>query len=167
MEIVVQQGDITQVKADAVVNPANSLGEMGGGLAAVLRRLGGAVIETEAMAQAPIAVGEAISTTAGQLPFRFVIHSPTMEKPSETTTVEKVRQATLAAVMCADSYGVKILALPGMGTGVGGLSPASAAEIIIETLRNYETASIRKIILIDQNPEMAEAFREALRSERG
>jgi len=166
MEIVAQQGDITQVKADAVVNPANSLGEMGGGVAGALRSAGGAEIEKEAMSKAPIPVGEAISTTAGKLPFRYVIHAPTMEKPAEASTIEKIRKATLAAVMCADSYGVKVLAIPGMGTGVGGISPGSAAEVMVETLRNYETASIRKIILIDQEADMARAFREALMAER-
>ncbi len=167
MEIVTQLGDLTQAKADAVVNPANSLGEMGGGVSGALKRAGGDEIEKEAMARAPIAVGDAIQTTAGRLPFRYVIHAPTMEKPAEPSTTEKVRQATLAALMCADSYGVKILAMPGMGTGVGGVSAASAAEVIVETLRNYETASIRKVILIDHNPTMATAFRDALISERG
>jgi O-acetyl-ADP-ribose deacetylase (regulator of RNase III) len=166
MEIVTQQGDITQVKADAVVNPANSLGEMGGGIAGVLRQAGGVEIEQEAMSHAPIPIGEAVATTAGKLPFRYIIHSPTMDKPAVASTIDKVRQATLAAVMCADSYGVKVLAMPGLGTGVGGISATSAAEVIVETLRNYETASIRKIILIDQNPEMARAFRDALTSER-
>src|SRR5260370_32717250 len=99
MEIVAQQGDITKVKADAVVNPATSLGEMGGGVAGALRRVGGAEIEKEAMAQAPIPVGEAVQTAAGQLPFRYVIHAPTMEKPAEPTTVDKIRKATLAALM--------------------------------------------------------------------
>jgi O-acetyl-ADP-ribose deacetylase (regulator of RNase III) len=167
MEIVTQQGDIAQVKADAVVNPANSQGAMGGGLGGALKRLGGEVIEEEAMKQAPIPIGEAVATSAGSLPFRYVVHAPTMAAPGERSTVEAVRQATLAARMCGDSYGVKVLAMPGLGAGVGGLSPASAAEVIVETLRNYETASIRKVILIDQEADMARAFRDALFAERG
>jgi O-acetyl-ADP-ribose deacetylase (regulator of RNase III) len=166
MEIIVQQGDITQVKADAVVNPANSFGEMGGGVAGVLRKFGGPEIEEEAMRMAPIPVGEAVATSAGKLPFKHVIHAPTMEKPAQLTTIEKIRQATLAALICADSYGIKVLAMPGMGTGVGGISPGAAAEVMVETLRNYETASVRKVILIDQSPPMADAFREALLAER-
>lgn len=166
MEIVVQQGDITQVKADAVVNAANSLGEMGGGVAGALRKAGGVEIEREAMSKAPIPVGEAVYTTAGKLLLKGVIHAPTMEKPAQPTTLEKIRQATQAALLCADRYGVKVLAMPGMGTGVGGISPAGAAEVMVETLRNYETASVRKVILMDQNPAMAQAFREALQAER-
>ncbi len=166
MEIVVQEGDITQVKADAVVNAANSLGEMGGGVAGALRRAGGVEIEQEAMSKAPIPVGEAVYTTAGKLPFQYVIHAPTMEKPAQATTVEKIRQATQAALFSADSVGVKILAMPGLGTGVGGVSPEASADIMVETLRNYETVSVRKVILIDRDPAMVKAFQNALRAER-
>jgi O-acetyl-ADP-ribose deacetylase (regulator of RNase III) len=166
MEIVTQEGDITQVKADAVVNAANSLGEMGGGVAGALRRAGGPEIEKEAISHAPIPVGEAVFTTAGKLPFKGIVHAPTMERPAQATTADKIRRATLAALMCADHYGVKILALPGMGTGVGGVSPVAAAGVIVETLRNYEPVSVCKVVLIDRNPEMIQAFREALMAER-
>jgi O-acetyl-ADP-ribose deacetylase (regulator of RNase III) len=166
MEIVAQQGDLTQVKADGIVNPANSLGQMGGGVAGALRQAGGIEIEQEAMSKAPIPVGEAIFTNAGKLPFKGIVHAPTMEQPAQTTTVDKVRKATLAALLCADSYGVKILAMPGMGTGTGGISPSSAADAMVEILRNYETASVRKIILIDRDAETVAAFRQALQAER-
>jgi len=166
MEIVTQQGDITQVKADAVVNAANSLGEMGGGVAGALKQAGGPEVEKEALSHAPIPVGEAIFTTAGKLPYKGIVHAPTMEKPAQRTTVENIRKATQAALICADSYGVKVLAMPGMGTGVGGVAPGAAAEVIVETLRNYETATVRKVILIDRDPDMIAAFREALTAER-
>jgi O-acetyl-ADP-ribose deacetylase len=166
MEIVVQQADITQLKVEAVVNPANSLGEMGGGVAGALRQAGGAEIEKEAMEKSPIPVGEAVATTAGKLPYKYIIHAPTMEKPAQATTSEKVRQATLAAVQCADSVGVKLLAIPGMGTGVGRLDEASAAAAMVETLRHCETACVRKIILVDRNATMVQAFRDALLAER-
>ncbi len=166
MEIVAQQGDIIQVKADAVVNAANSRGEMGGGVSGALREAGGIEIEQEAMSKAPIPVGEAIFTTAGKLPFKGIVHAPTMEQPAQRTTVDKVRNATLAALLCADSYGVKVLAIPGMGTGVGGVAPGAAADAMVEILRNYETASVRKVILIDRDPSMVQAFRDALLAER-
>jgi O-acetyl-ADP-ribose deacetylase len=167
MEIVAQQGDVTQVKADAVVNAANSLGQMGGGVAGAIRMAGGIEIEQEAKSKAPIPVGEAIFTTAGTLPFKGIVHAPTMERPAERTTVDKVRAATLAALMCADSYGVKTLAIPGMGTGTGGVSMGAAADAMVEILRNYETASVRKVILIDNDPGMVAAFRQSLQAERG
>lgn len=166
MEIVVQEGDLMQMKADAIVNPASSLGEMGDGFGAALSKLGGAAIQSEAISRAPIPVGEAIYTTAGTLPYKGVVHAPIMENPSERTTVEKVRKAIQAAVICADSYGVKTLAMPCVGAGVGGLSPATCADVLIETLRHYESNTVRKIILFDQNPGVVQAFRDALFAER-
>jgi O-acetyl-ADP-ribose deacetylase len=165
MEIVAQQGDITQVKADAVVSAANSAGDMGGGVAGAISRAGGPDVEKEARSHAPIPLGEAVFTTAGKLPYKGIIHAPTMETPGPTT-VDKVRKAALAAVICADSYGIKVLAMPGMGTGVGGVSPNAAADAMVEILRTYETASVRKIILIDNDPTMVKAFRDALLAER-
>lgn len=139
---------------------------MGGGIAGALRSAGGSEIEQEAMAKAPIPIGEAVLTTAGKLPFKYVIHAPTMRQPSQPTTGDNVRRATLAAVMCADAYGVKVLAMPGMGTGVGGVAVQTAADVMVETLRHYESASVRKLILVDRNPKMVDAFRNALAAER-
>lgn len=80
MEIEVLLGSLLDVKADAIVNPANSYGYMGGGVAGVIKRAGGEEIEREAIKKAPIPVGSAVITTAGRLPFKGVIHAPTMEE---------------------------------------------------------------------------------------
>jgi len=77
MEISVVQGSLLEVQADAIVNPANSLGLMGGGVAGVIKRFGGEEIEKEAVSKAPIPVGSAVLTSAGKLPFKGVIHAPT------------------------------------------------------------------------------------------
>lgn len=167
MEVVTRKDDITKVAAEAVVNPANSFGEMGGGVAGILKRVGGSEVEKEAMEKAPIPIGEAVATTAGKLPYKYVIHAPTMERPAQVTTADKVRQATLAALVCADSLGLKTLAIPGMGTGVGRLSPDLAAQTMVETLRHYDSATLQKVILVDINEEMVQAFRDALATERG
>ncbi len=77
-DVSVVPGDITELKVDAIVNPANSSGSMGGGVALAIKRKGGQVVEDEAVAQAPIPVGGAVLTTGGRLPCRFVIHAPTI-----------------------------------------------------------------------------------------
>ena len=69
-------GDICDLEVDAIVNPANSMGIMGGGAAGAIRRKGGDKIQQEAMACAPIAVGAAVVTTAGKLHAKSVIHAP-------------------------------------------------------------------------------------------
>ncbi|MEM2878125.1 MAG: macro domain-containing protein [Candidatus Hadarchaeales archaeon] len=156
-------GDITGMKADAICNPANSLMYMGGGAAGALKRAGGEVIEKEALRHAPVPVGRAIATTAGRLTARWVIHAPTMERPAMPTTQEKVRMAVLAALRCADEVGAESIVFPGMGTGVGGLSFASAAEAMISAVRGFRPKALKKIILCDRNEGMVSAWLEKLK----
>ena len=101
MQIHLAKSDITTMAVDAVVNPANSLGIMGGGVAAALSRKGGPTIQKEAMSLAPIAVGAAVVTNAGKLFAKQVIHAPTMEQPGMKVGVENVRRATRAALLAA------------------------------------------------------------------
>ncbi|MEX2689946.1 MAG: macro domain-containing protein, partial [Candidatus Njordarchaeum guaymaensis] len=77
VEIIVIKGDITKMDVDAIVNPANSLLIMGGGVAGAIKRRGGQIIEDEAVKQGPIPVGNAVITSAGNLKARYVIHAPT------------------------------------------------------------------------------------------
>ena len=123
MVIHIAKTDITEMAVDAVVNPANSLGIMGGGVAAALSRKGGPTIQKEAMSLAPIAVGAAVVTNAGQLWAKQVIHAPTMEEPGEKVGVENVRRATRAALLAAAHHGFETIAMPGMGTGPGRRGP--------------------------------------------
>ena len=101
MQIHLAKSDITLMAVDAVVNPANSLGIMGGGVSAALSRKGGPAIQKEAMSLAPIAVGAAVVTNAGTLFAKMVIHAPTMEQPGMKIGVENVRRATRAALLAA------------------------------------------------------------------
>lgn len=164
IKIEVLEGDLTQMAVDAIVNPANSFGKMGGGVAGAIKRAGGREIEQEAVAKAPIPVGEAVATTAGRLPARYVLHAPTMEKPTQRTTVEKVKMAVEAALRTADALRLKTLAFPGMGTGVGKVPPEKAAEAIVSTIRAFAPKTVQKIFLVDKNKKMAQCFREAVKS---
>jgi O-acetyl-ADP-ribose deacetylase (regulator of RNase III) len=163
--IRVVKGDITKLEVDAIVNPANSLMIMGGGVAGAIRRAGGKVIEDEARKHAPVAVGNAIATTAGALSARYVIHSPTMERPAMRTSPEKVAKATRAALKLADELGIKSLAFPGMGTGVGGVNPAIAANVMINEITNHiqKGTLLREIILVAYDDTLFDAFRSKLK----
>ncbi len=149
---------------DAVVNPANSLGIMGGGIGGSLRRQGGDVIQHAAMAVAPIAVGAAIVTTAGQLPAKNVIHVPTMEEPGMVIGAENVRRAARAALIAADRNGFKVIAIPGIGTDLGGVPIDEAARAIVEEIRAHRRPNPETIYLVDQNEIMLAALEEALRN---
>ena len=163
MKIIVEKKSLLELEVDAIVNPANSAGRMGGGVAGAIKKVGGAKIEKEAMAQAPIAIGEAVLTSAGNLPCKYVIHTPTMEKPAQKTNAENVFRATTSALKLAKKKGIKSLAFPGMGTGVGKVPPGESAKAIVEAIKNFADREIELIYLVDLNDEMVQAFREAVK----
>jgi len=162
VKIEILKGDITEVECDAIVNPANSMMIMGGGVAAAIKRKGGKIIEEEAVRKAPVPVGEAIATIAGRLRAKYIIHAPTMEKPAMRTTPEKVEKAIKAAFTLAIKLGVKSIAFPGMGTGVGGLSPREFARIfkrVFEEMKNELVgSSLERVLLVAYTEDLYDAL---------
>ncbi|HEX7598678.1 MAG TPA: macro domain-containing protein [Polyangia bacterium] len=164
MQIHIAKADITDMAVDAIVNPANSLGIMGGGVSAALSRKGGPSIQREAMSLAPIAVGAAVVTTAGRLWCKHVIHAPTMEEPGTKVGVENARRATRAALIAAALRGFDVIAIPGLGTGLGGLDPAEAARAMVDELRAHRQPKPTTVYLVDTNDEILACLETALRS---
>lgn len=164
MQVHVAHAELWTLPVDAVVNPANSLGIMGGGIGGTLRRQGGDVIQHAAMQAAPIAVGAALVTTAGQLPAKNVIHVPTMEEPGMTIGAENVRRAARAALIAADRNGFKVIAIPGIGTDLGNVPVDEAARAIVEEIRAHRRPCPETIYLVDMNDEMVTALEDALRN---
>ena len=118
-ELEVVDGDIADLEVDAIANAANNRLWMGSGVAGAIKRAGGEEIEREAMQQGPIEVGEAVATSAGRLPARWVIHGAVMGQDLQTSA-ELVQRTTESCLRLADDLGAKSLALPAFGTGVGG-----------------------------------------------
>ena len=164
MQVHVAKAELWTLPVDAVVNPANSLGIMGGGIGGALRRQGGDVIPQAAMAAAPIAVGAALVTTAGQLPAKNVIHVPTMEEPGMVIGAENVRRAARAALIAADRNNFKTIAIPGIGTDLGGVPIDEAARAIVEEIRAHRRPCPETIYVVDTNEYMIAALEEALRN---
>ncbi len=147
-EISVCVGDLTEFDGDAIVNPANTKLLMGGGVAGVIKRKGGEDIEREALKHAPIPIGKAIVTHAGRLRCRYVIHSPTVEEPASPSSPEKVYLATKAALEEAKRLGLKRVAFPLMGAGVGGLTPEEAIESMARAFHEHgEGLEIHVVVL--------------------
>jgi O-acetyl-ADP-ribose deacetylase (regulator of RNase III) len=144
VELIV--GDITEMEVDAIVNPANEYLIMGGGVAGAIKRKGGEEIEKEAMKYAPIKIGEAIVTKAGKLKAKFVIHSPTVRTPGGSSSKEWVMKATEAAIREARRIGVKSIAFPLMGAGVGGLSPKESYEAMLEVLKDVNDIKVYIVV---------------------
>ncbi len=157
------QGDITQVEAEAIVNPSNSFGYMGGGVALAIKKKGGEEIEKEAISKAPIPVGSAVATTAGSLKTKYVIHASTMEKPAQRIPVENVALATKAALELAAKLRVRSIAFPGMGTGVGGVAPEEAARAMLEVIKSHRGEFPEEVLLVAFDPQLYRAFSQFIR----
>jgi len=136
VKIIITLGDLLEENTEAIVNPANSLMLMGGGVAGIIKRKGGEEIENEAKKYAPVPIGKAILTTAGKLKQKYVIHSPTVEYPASLTNYENVYKATKAAIIEAYNNRINSIAFPAMGTGVGGLSYDLASKAMIKAIKD-------------------------------
>jgi O-acetyl-ADP-ribose deacetylase (regulator of RNase III) len=136
-------------------------------VAAALSRKGGPTIQREAMSLAPIAVGAAVVTNAGSLWAKHVIHAPTMEEPGVKVEVENVRRATRAALIAAARHGFETIAIPGLGTGLGGVDPADAARAMVDELRAHRQPKPTTVYLVDLNEHLLKCLEEALRVATG
>ena len=156
-------GDITRVECEAIVNPANSLMIMGGGVAGAIKRVGGEEIEREALSKAPVRVGDAVITGAGRLKAKYVIHAPTMEKPAMRIGVGNVEKAVRAVLRRMVEAGIREVAFPGMGTGVGGVNPRDAARVMVKTvIEELKNKKGYRIILVAFDKELYNSFKQAL-----
>lgn len=133
--VTIVVGDITEFSGDAIVNPANTLLIMGGGVAGALKRKGGKEIEDEARSYAPVEIGRAVVTSAGRLRCKAVIHSPTVDLLGGRSSYENVYKATRASLECAKRHGFRSIAFPLMGAGVGGLPIEKSVEAMAEAFK--------------------------------
>src|SRR5215210_4059006 len=96
-ELEVIAADVTALEVDAIANAANTGLAHGGGVAAAISRAGGPAVQRESTERAPIGLGEAVETTAGEMPARWVIHAATMELGGPTSA-EIIRRATASTL---------------------------------------------------------------------
>jgi O-acetyl-ADP-ribose deacetylase (regulator of RNase III) len=162
-EIEVQQADITQLEVDAIANAANTQLRHGGGVAGAISRAGGPDVQAESDARAPIGLGEAVETTAGEMPCRWVIHAATMELGGPTSA-EIIRRATASTLAKADELGASSLALVAFGTGVGGFPLGEAARIEVEEVRLHleGDSGLERVIFAVHGDDAEDAFRTAM-----
>ena len=168
VRIDVRQGDITQIAVDAVVNAANNRLWMGGGVAGALKRAGGPEVEAEALSKGPISVGEAAVTTAGKLLARYIIHAAVMGQDLQTDA-GKILRATRNSLLRADELGVKTIAFPALGTGVGGFPLGECARIMIGEVLQYSAGEtgLEKVVFVLYDGTAYQVFRRELDSQTG
>ena len=161
MELEVLQADVTQLDVDAIANAANTDLLHGGGVAAAISRAGGPAVQAESREVAPIALGDAVETTAGDMPARWVIHAATMELGGPTSG-DIIERATRSTLQKAEELGCGSLALVAFGTGVGGFSLGEAADIMVRAARAHEPRSLERVVFAVHGDEAERAFRAAV-----
>jgi O-acetyl-ADP-ribose deacetylase (regulator of RNase III) len=163
--IAVERGDITDRDVDAIVNAANTSLTMTTGVAAAIKRKGGVLIEEEAVRQGPIEIGEAVLTPGGNLAATHVIHAVAMG-PDLKTDPETITRTTRAVLALADKHRLTSIALPALGTGVGHVEPAAAAEAmlnpIVAHLKSAKTA-LKRVVFVLYQDEAFRAFTDTLK----
>ena len=152
--------DVTTLDVDAIANAANTQLAHGGGVAGAISRAGGPDIQRESNERAPIGLGEAVETTAGEMPCRWVIHAATMELggPTSADIIERATRSTLAK---AEELDARSLALVAFGTGVGGFPLEEAARVMVGVAREH-SGDLERIIFAVHGEDAERAFRDAL-----
>jgi O-acetyl-ADP-ribose deacetylase len=159
-QLEVIAADVTKLEVDAIANAANTDLKHGGGVAGAISRAGGPEVQRESDERAPIGLGEAVETTAGEMPARWVIHAATMELggPTSAEIIERATRSTLAK---AEELGCRSLALVAFGTGVGGFPLEEAAGLMVGAARQHE-GGLERIVFAVHGQEAERAFREAV-----
>jgi O-acetyl-ADP-ribose deacetylase (regulator of RNase III) len=161
--IEVLDTDITALEVDAIANAANTRLAHGGGVAGAISRAGGPSVQDESDAKTPIGLGEAVETTGGDMPCRWVIHAATMELGGPTSA-DIIRRATAATLDKADELGARSLALVAFGTGVGSFPLTEAAAIEVGEVRRHleQGSQLERVVFAVRGAEARQAFEAAL-----
>ena len=176
MEIEIVQGDITdQPDVDAIVDAANTDLALGAGVAGAIRRKGGDAIDREARAKGPIRLGEAVATSAGRLPNRYVIHAAAMgyraedervpKRPGSLSSANIIADATKNSLCRAAELKLVSIAFPALATGVAAFPVDECAQAMIGAVREYERehpqSSVRIVRFVLFGKPDYEEFRRA------
>jgi O-acetyl-ADP-ribose deacetylase len=166
-KITLVQGDITEQAVDAIVNAANSSLRGGGGVDGAIHRRGGPQILAECRTLREtrypdgLLTGQAVATTAGRLPARWVIHTvgPVYAKSQDRSHL--LASAYRESLRVADELGAKTVAFPAVSAGIYGWPLDDAARIAVSTVRATET-SITEARFTLFSPDVYQAFQAAL-----
>lgn len=167
MKLIITQGDITKIDVDAIINAANTSLLGGGGVDGAIHRAGGKTILEECVAirnkQGGCAVGEAVITTAGNLPSKYVIHTvgPVWNGDKEE---KKQLLATCYknSLQLAEKHQLKSIAFPNISTGIYHFPKNEAAKIAIETVKKFPVKSIQEITFVCFDEENYKLYEQLL-----
>lgn len=165
--ITLTLGDITQQQVDAVVNAANSSLLGGGGVDGAIHRRGGPEILAACRELRAghygrgLAAGQAVATTAGKLPARWVIHTvgPVWSRTEDRSAL--LASCYTTSLRVADELGAQIVAFPAVSTGVYRWPMDEAARIAVEAVRGADTR-VEEARFVLFTPDALAAFEAAI-----
>ncbi len=151
--IEIIKGNIVNQEVDIIVNAANNNFWMGGGVAGEIKKVGGKIIEEEAIEKGPVNPGKVIVTEAGELKNKKIIHAAVMGQDLKTNEI-LIKEATINTLKKAEEIRVTSLAFPAFGTGVGGFNLYKCAEIMlnltIDFLLKSKFVNVVKFVLFSE-----------------
>ena len=163
--VEVNQGDITEMDTDAIVNAANAQLILGAGVAGAIKTKGGPRIQEECDAIGGTFVGGAVITTGGNLKARHVIHAvgPRMGEGNED---EKLKNATLNSLNVADDNNLTSITFPPISTGIFGFPKERCAEIMLGTVIDYLKGDtrIKRVVFCLHGASSYDIFSATLKS---
>ncbi len=169
-QISILKGDITQIAVDAIINAANTSLLGGGGVDGAIHRRGGAAILQECQKirakQGGCAVGEAVITTAGNLPAKYVIHTvgPTWLNGEKNEPI-LLENAYRNSFKLADHLGLKTIAFPNISTGIYRFPKQLAAQIAFKVINDElkQSQSVQEVIFVcfdDENFNIYQSLKQ-------
>lgn len=167
MRIELIKGDITKIQADAIVNAANSSLLGGGGVDGAIHRAGGKQILDECIEirnrQGKCKTGEAVVTTAGNLPAKYVIHTvgPVWNGDEEKCS-DLLANCYQNSLKIAESLNVKTIAFPNISTGIYRFPKELAGKIAVDEVKNFKSEVIEKVIFVCFDDENEEIYKKLL-----
>ena len=167
-DIQLIKGDITKLKVDAIVNAANSSLLGGGGVDGAIRAGGPKILE-ECMVirekQGGCKTGEAVITTGGNLPAKYVIHTVgPVWYGGKNNEDELLANAYKNSLRLATEYEIKSIAFPNISTGVYGFPKQRAAEIAVNAVKDFFnlTTLIKEVFFVCFDEENYKIYQSLL-----
>ena len=165
-----EQGDITRVEADVIVNAANSGLLGGGGVDGAIHRAGGCAIYNECKAivdqRGPLPPGQAVITSGGQLPARHVIHTVgPVWRGGGAGEAEILASAYRESLRVAEQYGCVTVAFPSISTGAYGYPVMHAADVALRAVARFlrdEADVVRQVSFVLYDAHTFRVYAEAL-----
>lgn len=158
MEIYINKGDITKIESDAIVNAANTSLLGGGGVDGAIHKAGGKEILEDCLKirnrQGGCKVGEAVHTTAGKLKAKVLIHTVGPKwNNGVSNEKDKLKNCYINSLKLAEELKLQSIAFPNISTGIYGYPKADAAQVALQTVKEYESDIIQKVIFVCYDEE--------------